>query len=73
METYKVINIFEEDYGCEGLPEGEEYSVEVILENIESGERKSIKVPDVELYKKNIDRGSLVYFHNTELRKSISE
>lgn len=69
METYKVINIFEEDYGCEGLPEGIEYSVEVVLENTKTKELRNIKVPDAELYKRNIDRGDLVYFENNELRK----
>ena len=39
MKIYKVIDITEQDFGCEELPEGEKYSVDVILEDIEKNEK----------------------------------
>ena len=57
---YIVKDIIEPDFGCEGLPEGEEICCEVILEDKENGNKSVIKVPDAELYKKNIDIGSQV-------------
>ena len=33
---YKVIDIIESDFGCEGIPEGQEPTCEVILEDTET-------------------------------------
>lgn len=62
MKTYKVINIIEQDFGCEERPSNEKYCVDVILEDTEIHEKLTISVPDAELYEKNIDVGSSVYY-----------
>lgn len=54
---YQVIEIIEPDFGCEGLPDGEEPCCEVILED-ENKNRITLQIPDKELYQKNIDVGS---------------
>lgn len=66
---YKVIDITEHDFGCEGLPDGEEYYVDVVLENIDTAERITVNVPDAELYRKEINTGSIVKFENKVLFK----
>lgn len=70
MNTYKVINIFEQDFGCEGLPDGQEYSVNVILENLETKERITITQVDAELYKKNINIKDIVSFDGKTISKA---
>ncbi len=67
MNTYKVINIFEEDFGCEGLPEGQEYTVNVILENCKTKELITISQPDAELYKKNININDIVFYKENKI------
>ncbi|MDO5516028.1 MAG: hypothetical protein Q4F66_00635 [Clostridium sp.] len=62
MKTYKVIDIKEQDFGCEERPADQEYLVDVILQNDETNERITISAPDSELYEKNIDVDSLVYY-----------
>lgn len=62
MKEYKVIDITEQDFGCEELPEGQKYCVDVILQAKEANDMLTISVPDSELYEKNIDVGSYVYF-----------
>lgn len=66
---YKVIDIIEPDFGCEGLPDGEEYCVDVVLQNLDKAETITVNVPDAELYKKEINTGSVVKFENNELLK----
>lgn len=56
---YKVIDISEEDYGCEGIPEGSELMCSVLLESTE-GTRKWVKIADSFLREKGIDIGSVV-------------
>ncbi len=65
---YKVIDIIEPDFGCEGVPEGQEPCCEVVLKN-ESGEIKNVSVPDAELYRKDILPGSVVSFENGIIEK----
>lgn len=69
MNTYKVINIFEQDFGCEGLPEGKEYSVDVILENCETKETFTVSAPDAQLYEKDINIGDLVTYNGYTINK----
>ncbi|MDD6488582.1 MAG: hypothetical protein PUG48_02045 [Clostridia bacterium] len=66
---YKVIDIIEADFGCEGLPDGEEYCVDVVLQNIDTAETVTVNVPDAELYKKEINTDSVVKFENNVLTK----
>lgn len=70
MKTYTVIDITEQDFGCEELPEGEKYCVDVVLQDNETNEKITISVPDAELYKKSIDVGTLVYYDGKNLTKS---
>lgn len=56
-QTYKVIDITEEDYGCEGIPEGSELMCSVLVKS-QSGEEKWLKYPDRYLRENNIDIGS---------------
>lgn len=71
MKTYKVIDITEQDFGCEELPEGEKYCVDVILQDNETNEKITISVPDTELYEKSIDVGTLVYYDVRNISKTI--
>ena len=52
---FRVVDIIEPDFGCEGLPDGQEICCEVVLES-EAG-RVSVKIPDAELYRQRIDVG----------------
>ena len=56
---YKVLDISEEDYGCEGIPEGSELMCSVLLEN-NKGEKKWQKFSDRYLRENNIDVGSII-------------
>lgn len=67
MKIYKVINIREQDYGCEELPEGQDYCVDVILQDRKTNEQITISTPDAELYEKHIDVDSLVYYNEKNL------
>lgn len=60
---YKVLEIIEPDFGCEGLPDGQEPVCTVILES-DNGEGLTVLVPDMELYEKNITEGCLVDYTN---------
>lgn len=66
---YIVKEILEPDFGCEGLPDGQELCCEVILEESESGETLTVKAPDAELYEKGIDVGSEVSVIGGRLKK----
>ena len=54
---WKIIQIFDGDYGCEELVPGEKPRVSVTLEN-ERGEQKYISVEDDWLVENNLDIGS---------------
>lgn len=63
MRLYKVIEIIEPDFGCEGLPDGEEPMCDVILLS-DSGEKLTVKAADMELYRKAINEGDTVDYTN---------
>ena len=71
MKTYTVIDITEQDFGYEELPEGEKYCVDVVLQDNETNEKITISVPDAELYEKCIDVGTLVYYDGRNISKTI--
>lgn len=54
---WKIIQIFDGDYGCEELTPGEKPKVSVTLKN-ENGEQKYISVEDDWLTENNLDVGS---------------
>lgn len=65
---FVVREIIEPDFGCEGVPDGQEPLCEVVLAD-ENGARMSVAVPDAELYKKKITEGAFVEFTNGILSK----
>ena len=56
---YKVIDISEEDYGCEGIPEDSELMCRVLIENSD-GTQKWLKIADRYLRENDIDIGSVI-------------
>ena len=68
---YRVIDIIEPDFGCEGLPDGEEICCEVWLEKVGCESSLILKVPDAELYRKNINIGCMVTYENGQLEKTM--
>ena len=54
---WKIVQIFDGNYGCEELAPGEKPKVSVTLEN-ECGEQKYISVEDDWLVANNLDIGS---------------
>ncbi len=58
---YKVIEIIEPDFGCEGLPDGQEPMCDVVLEK-NNGEKETVRVADGELYAKKITEGCSIEF-----------
>lgn len=64
MKKFRIVRIDEEDFGCEGRPEGEETMVSVILED-ETGEKERVRVEDAYLYKLDINEGDWVYLDDS--------
>ena len=56
---YKILEIYEADFGCEERPEGQETMVQVKLQS-EEGEIQSLLVPDRSLYELGVDEGDEV-------------
>ncbi|MBE6876089.1 MAG: hypothetical protein E7496_05075 [Ruminococcus sp.] len=56
---YLILKILEEDYGCEGIPEGEEPLCNVLLQD-ESGGQVWKKFPDRWLTEQHLDEGSII-------------
>lgn len=68
MEIYTVDDIIEEDFGCEGMPEGHTLKCLVKLKD-NNGDEKQILVADDYLYKNCIDIGDYVRFIEEEVVK----
>ncbi len=68
MEKYKVAEIYEIDFGCEGPVEGMEDRVEVRLCSA-AGENIIVQVTDSSLYEQDITEGSEVFLKNGRLKK----
>lgn len=60
MKSYIITKIFEADYGCEGIPEGESMQ-DIVCMRADDGETLNVKVNDSELIEKNINEGDRVY------------
>ena len=56
---YLILKILEEDYGCEGVPEGEEPLCNVLLQE-ESGAEFWKKFPDRWLTEQHLDEGDSI-------------
>lgn len=55
-KKYTIIRIYEPDFGCEGLQEGQKRMDDVILED-ENGNQITIQIADEELYANNLNEG----------------
>ncbi|MGN0240929.1 MAG: hypothetical protein ACI4CS_04505 [Candidatus Weimeria sp.] len=58
---YIVERILEPDYGCEDRPDDYVAMDRVVLKD-EDGQELSTRIPDEELYAKDINEGDSVYF-----------
>lgn len=56
MKKYRIIKIYEPDFGCEGLLEGQKKMDDVVLKD-EAGNEILVKIADEELYAKNLNEG----------------
>ena len=59
---YTVLKIFEEDYGCEGVPENEEPMCSVLVRD-ENGSEKWLKIADKHLNDNNIKEGDVIEYN----------
>lgn len=53
---YEILNIYEEDYGCEGIPENEELMCIVALRG-ENGIEKHIRLSDSFITENSLKKG----------------
>ena len=56
---YKILNIYEEDYGCEGVPEGQEPMCRVQIQD-EKGTEQWISIADRVLREQNLQEGDFI-------------
>lgn len=56
---YKVLKIFEEDYGCEDVPENEEPMCNILVRD-DSNNEKWLKLADSYLTDNNIREGDII-------------
>jgi len=68
MVSLIVKNIIEDDFGCEGRPDGVKASCKVILRDVE-GNEMDVFVEDDILYAKNINISDQVHFVGNEILK----
>ena len=57
MKKYKITDIIEDEFGCEGRPEGEEPMVTILLVD-DTGKQRSIRMADKLAYEKKLDIGA---------------
>ncbi len=56
---YTILEIYEEDYGCEGIPDGEEPMCSVRVRD-DKGNEKLIRIADCYLIENKLDLGSIL-------------
>lgn len=56
MKKYTIVKIYEPDFGCEGLLDGQQRMDDVVLKDMDGNEMK-VQIPDAELYAKNLNEG----------------
>lgn len=60
---WKVIHIYEADFGCEGRPDGMEAQVDLVLEDPEGAALpRKVRMSDALTYERDINEGDLVKF-----------
>ena len=57
---YTILDIIEWDYGCEGIPDGEEPMCSVVVRD-ENGEEKTLKLTDSYLTENDLNIGDSFY------------
>ncbi len=57
--NYKILEICEEDYGCEGVPEGQEPMDRILVIGSDM-EKKWIRVSDRYLIENNLNEGDYI-------------
>lgn len=62
-ESYLVVNIEEQDFGCEGRPDGMETMVDVVLQK-KDGTKIRIEEKDKRLYELDINEGDSVFLQD---------
>ena len=67
---YKVVDIEEPDFGCEGLPEHMERMDKVTIKNAEN-KKQTLNVADKYLYEQNIDVSDMVNYINGSIQKVL--
>ena len=55
---YTILDIYDEDYGCEGIPDGEELMCSVRVRD-ENGTEKLLRIADNYLTENDLNRGSV--------------
>ena len=68
MNSYRVLRIDEQMYGCEELPEGQPLLCDVLLEDT-AGARRVLAYPDAELTRLGINEGDTVALAHHTLTK----
>lgn len=58
---YKVLEIFDEDYGCEGVADGSEPMCNIVLSD-NNGNRKIMKLSEQYIVEKMIFEGDIIDF-----------
>ena len=56
---WKILHIYEDDYGCEGIPEDGELMCSVLVRNAD-GEEKWLKIADKWLTDNEVTVGSVI-------------
>ena len=54
--NYKILKIYDDDYGCEGVPEGQEPMCSVLIQD-SHGNEHWIKLSDAYLTENNLNEG----------------
>ena len=53
---YKILKIYDDDYGCEGVPEGQEPMCSVLIQD-SKGNEQWVKLSDTYLTENNLSEG----------------
>lgn len=61
MKSHIIINLIEQDFGCEGRPQGMKAQTEATLRDMD-GNIMTVTVEDDELVRKGINEGDWVHF-----------
>ena len=71
MKKYKITDIIEDEFGCEGRPEGEEPMVTILLVD-DTGKQRSIRMADKLAYEKKLDIGAEEDYKSEQAREFVA-